>query len=316
MDFNTIKKATLSFLQFLWDKIKETLRLPYAKTYILSSLGCTIIFIFLTFPYGEIIKTRIQKLGNNITIGDLDLKLIGTSTASDLIIPFSFDKELIIKKAEFKLNINPYSLLVSKHFVGTIGIKGLEFSGGFGSFSSEANGNVDVTADTAGRLIEEGNAHIMLSNANLALNRIELPQKLGGMPMTLPPMRFTSIDLTLVVSKNNATIEKFSLAGPDFRGNINGSIRLSKNIFSSSLDLTISIESESPVLENYKDFFSSYINADGNVIIPVRGNIMNPSFNPEKQQDGETTDAVEEQPGKDALNPLRELNKESGEKSR
>ncbi len=282
MDIRQIRTIIFMFFSKVRAIVKAMFSLPYFKTYMVLSIALTLIFIVLTFPYGEVIISRLKgmegKSLKSIDIEDLDISLIGTSSAENVTIVPKWGDELTIQSVILDGNINPYSLLMSHDFNGSVSLKNTAYHSDRVDLNSSINCNYDLTLQPGGSGINKGTIKVIMEKTALKITEIELPSALAGMKLTLPPMKFSSVIMNFVIQNDTVSIQQMKVSGPDLQGSITGTINLSKIFTNSKINVAISIDSDSAVLENYRDMLGSYTNADGDIVLNLEGTLSRPRF--------------------------------------
>ena len=282
MDIRQIRTIIFMFFSKVRAIAKAMFSLPYFKTYMVLSIALTLFFIVITFPYGEIIISRLKgmegKSLKTIDIEDLDISLIGTSSAENVTIVPKWGDELTIQSVILDGNINPYSLLMSRDFNGSVSLKNTAYHSDRVDLNSSINCNYDLTLQPGGSGIDKGTIKVIMEKTALKITEIELPSALAGMKLTLPPMKFSSVIMNFSIQKDTVLIQQMKVSGPDLQGSITGTINLSKIFTNSKMNVAISIDSDSPVLENYRDMLGSYTNADGDIVLNLEGTLSRPRF--------------------------------------
>ena len=280
-DLNSIKGILRDIGRQILGFLKIIITLPYFKIYLLVSVVLTLMFIVLTFPYDELFKNKIKSLEGGIVksidIANMDFGIIGTSSAEGIEIIPSYGREVHIDSVLLDDNFNLYSILFSRHFLGSLQLKGFSCKTDSVDVTCDINCNYNVSfneLNLAG--INTASIKTIIENSKLVLSNITLPDNMGGLPINIPPMNFSSVIIHTVIKNGVLQFEQFKVSGNDLRGSISGSITLSRVYINSKLDITISIDSDSSVLEPYRDFLSSYINVDGDIVLPFTGTIMRP----------------------------------------
>lgn len=261
--------------------VKIILKLPYFKTYLLVSVIMTFFFTILTFPYDELIKSKIKGFEKNlvksIEIGELEYSIIGLSHAENISIATSPGKEIYIESLLLDDNFNPYSLILSKNFQGSLQLKNLSYKSDNVDLLSSINCNYTVLVnDFSLKGIQSASVKTMFENTKLNLTNITLPAEMGGLSLTIPPLVFSVIKANISLNDGIVHFDEFKITGSQLRGSINGTITLSRIVASSKLEVTITIGSESTAIEPYKDFLGSYTNGDGDIVLPLGGTISRP----------------------------------------
>lgn len=265
------------------EALKIAVKLPYFKTYLLIAIVMTFLFTVLTFPYNELIKSKIKELEkgsvNSIDIGELEYKIFGQSSADSIGIVTSPGKEIFIDSITIDDNFNPYSIFISKDFNGSFELQTVSFKSSNVDFISSLN--CEYSADfneysISG--IKNAQIKMMFGKSNLTLSDITLPAGMGGLPLNIPPMEFSSIQSNILLNSGILRFEKFTVFGSQLSATISGTITLNRVFSRSKLDVSISIDPESTAIEPYKDFLTSYTNADGKIVLPLEGTISHPQI--------------------------------------
>ncbi len=281
MDIAQIKTAITAFFRRAIRMARSLASLPYFKTYLALSLVLTALFIVLTFPYGELITSRLKKMEGNaftsIDIGYLDVGLIGDTTAEGISLVPPWGSELSIQSLVLDGNINPYSLLVSKDYHGSVRLKNLSYTSERIAFDSNINCNYELKFKPEGSSIESGNIKTFFENTTLKLNDVEIPSA-EGMKISLPLMRFSSIVLNSSLKNDTLNIQQMKMSGPDLKCSLSGTVTFAKMMANSRLNLSLTIDDDSPAIEKYKDLLGSFTNADGDIVLNFTGSISRPGI--------------------------------------
>lgn len=286
MDFASIKNSVLPVirsyfnLSMLWSKAKEAMKLPYAKTYIAFALFMVMIFLVLTFPYDMLIRNRLKQLEKTalktITINELNFSLIDIIEMKGVYAVLRSGGEINVRNAD--IDISMLRLLIGKDIKGSVQLAGFKYESGTSQIGMNLNGDIFLDYKTFSDLPQAGNCNIIIDNATLKLSQINLPDSMGGLPLTLPPIRISSIKIDADITAGKIMIRNFRIFGKDLNGSITGSISLQKNMMNSGLDLRLLVNADSPVLENYRNFLEKSINDRNQVAFQIRGSLMMPRF--------------------------------------
>ncbi len=284
MDITTIKNFIITNikpllnLSSLWAKTKEALKLPYAKTYLVFALVMLAFFLFTTFPYDMLIRKKMKDLEKttfkSLSVNELNFSMIDIIEMNGIYAMTQGGSEITIRNTE--IDISFLRLLIQKDIKGTIQMSGFKYSTPNTQLSFNLNGNIYIDYKSFSEIPQGGDFNIIIDNATLKLNEISLPENMGGMPLTLPLIKISSIKIDADIDKNRINVKNIRIFGKDLNGSINGTINLSKNFITSSLDLRIMMNANSPALENYRDFLSKFINSNNQVVLQIRGSLMMP----------------------------------------
>jgi hypothetical protein len=284
MDITTIKnfiiiniKPLLNF-STLWSKTKEALKLPYAKSYLAFAFVMLLLFIFVTFPYDMLIRKKMKDLEKttfkSLNVNEINFSIIDIIELNGMYLMTQGGSEITVRNTEIDISI--LRLLIQKDIKGTIQMSGFKYSTPSSQMSFNLNGNIYIDYKSFSDIPSGGDFNIIIDNAVLKLGEIPLPDSMGGMPLTLPLIKISSIKIDADISNNRINVKNIRIFGKDLNGTITGSINLSKNLMTSGLDLKIMMNANSPVLEGYRDFLSRFINDRNQVVLQLRGSIMMP----------------------------------------
>ncbi|MBN1496774.1 MAG: type II secretion system protein GspN [Spirochaetes bacterium] len=286
MDFASIKNSALPLiksifnLSSLWSKAKEALKLPYAKTYIAFSIFMVLVFLVVTFPYDMLIRSKLKDLEKGtlktITVNELNFSLIDIIEMKGLYAMLRSGSEINVRTAD--IDISLLRLLIGKDVKGTVQLAGFKYDSGTSQIGMNMNGNIFLDYKTLTGIPQAGSCSIIIDKAMLRLSQINLPDSMGGLPLSLPPIRISSIKIDADITGGKLMIKNFRIFGADLNGSITGSISLQKNMMNSAFDLRLLLNADSPVLENYRNFFERYINDRNQLAIQLRGTPMMPRF--------------------------------------
>ncbi|HOT43765.1 MAG TPA: hypothetical protein PLM53_04865 [Spirochaetota bacterium] len=284
MDITKIKNffitniTPLLNLSTLWNKAKEAVKLPYAKTYIALAFFMLVVFLVITFPYDMLLRKKMKDLEKTsfktLNVNEINFSIIDIIEMNGIYAMTQGGSEITVKNTEIDISI--LRLLISKDIKGTIQMNGFKYSGPSTMISFNMNGNLYIDYKSFADVPQGGDINIIIENAMLKITDIPLPESMGGMPLSLPPVRISSIKIEADIAKNRVNVKNIRIFGKDLNGTITGSINLSKNFMTSGLDLRIKINANSPALENYKDFLTKFINDSNQVVFQVRGSLMMP----------------------------------------
>jgi hypothetical protein len=286
MDITTVKNFIVTnlkpYLKFsiIWSKMKEAIKLPYAKTYIAGALVMTLFFMVMTFPYDMLLRKQMKNLEKTavkaINITEIDVGLFNTTQMNSIYILTQGGNEITVKSADIDLSL--LKLLVQKDIKGTIQLTGFKYSTPTTQMTFNLNGNMYIDYKNFSELPQGGSVKIMIDNAALKITDLALPDAMGGLPLTLPLIRISSITIEADISSNRVTIRNIRIFGKDLNGSITGFITLQKNWLNTGLDLKMVLNANTPVLDSYRDFISKYINDRNQLVLSLRGSVMIPRF--------------------------------------
>jgi hypothetical protein len=284
MDFASIKNRVLPVikslfnLSSLWGKAKEAVKLPYAKSYIAFALFMVAVFLVLTFPYDMLIRNGLKKLEKGtlktISISEINFSLIDIIEMKNIYAILNSGSEINVRTADIDLSL--IRLLIAKDIKGTVQLANFKYDSGTTQFGMNLNGNIFLDYKTFDNAPQAGSCNIIIDNATLKLSQFNLPDTMGGLPLSLPLIRISSIKIDVEINNGKLDIKNFRIFGKDLNGSITGTIALQKNILNSGLDLRLLLNADSPVFENYRDFLGKFINDRNQLAVQLRGSLMMP----------------------------------------
>ncbi|MBN2160063.1 MAG: hypothetical protein JW807_11760 [Spirochaetes bacterium] len=279
---NIIKEYLKPYLNFslLWSKVKEALKLPYAKTYIALAFVLTAIFWVFTFPYDMLIRKELKNLEKgvvrNIYISGIDFSLIDIISLNNIYVILKNGNEITIRNAD--IDISFLRLLISKDVKGTVQIGGFKYHSDTSQVSLNLNGNISLDFKSFSDLPKGGTFNIIADNAVLKIGEINLPGGMGGLPIKLPFIKISSIKMEADITNQKLNIKNIRIFGKDLNGEITGTIGLTKSFINSTLDLKLTMNADSPVFESYRDFLLRFINNRNQLVLPIRGTLLMPQI--------------------------------------
>ncbi len=284
MDITTIKNfisiniKPLLNLSSLWSKTKEALKLPYAKTYIAFAFFMLLVFLFITFPYDMLIRKKMKDLEKtsfkSLNVNEINFSIIDIIEMNGIYALTQGGSEINIRNTEIDISI--LRLLIQKDVKGTIQMSSFKYSTPNTQMSFNLNGNIYIDYNSFSDIPQGGDFNIIIDNAMVKISDIPLPDSMGGMPLTLPLIKISSIKIDADIANKRINVKNIRIFGKDLNGTITGSINLSKNFMTSGLDLRIMMNANSPVLEGYKDFLAKFINDSNQVVLQLKGSLMMP----------------------------------------
>ncbi len=262
----------------LWSKAKVALTLPYAKTYMVLAVVMVAVCIVFTFPYDMLIRKKMKDLEKtsfkSVYVSEINFSIIDIIEMKGIQLTTQRGGEINIRTAE--IDISFLKLLIRKDISGTLQIVGFKFISPTTQIVFNLNGNIYIDYKNFSEIPRGGTINIIIDNAVLKLGDIPLPDSMGGMPLSLPPIRINSIKIDADIGNNRLNVKNIRIFGKDLNGTITGSVNLSKNFMTSGLDLRILMNANSPVLEEYRDFLTKFINDSNQVVFQLRGSLMMP----------------------------------------
>jgi hypothetical protein len=297
MDIISIKNFFLTnikpYLNFssLWSKAKEAIKLPYAKTYIATAFVLLAIFLIFTFPYDMLLRNKLKNLEKtvlkSIYVSEINFSLFDIIEMNNVYAVLNSGSEITIRNADIDMSI--LRLLIKKDIKGTIQFTGFKYNSGSSQITFNLNGNIFLDYKTLSDVPQGGNFNIIIDNALLKMGQFTLPDSMGGLPLSLPLIKISSIKIDADITNGKINIKNFRIFGKDLNGTITGFITLQKNVINSAIDLKLIVNADSPVLENYRDFISKFINDRNQMVVQLRGSLMMPRFEMPQTESGPPT---------------------------
>ena len=276
MNLSNYKIILKTYFDRLYNFLKEIVTVQYFWRYLVFSIVMTMLFVFLTFPYEIIIQNKIkeveQNIANYISIGNLKIHTITDSIAENITIELKNGTEITLQNVLFNFTINPFSIFITHHYDGTIKIHNLNLKGEKLQIITNADILYDLKYNKPLPYPAEGN--IISSMKDVSIKGISIQG------FEIPDINISQIKSELIFEKGNMINLKYLLfSGSEIRGNAYGTITLSNYFQNSSLNITIQIDSQSSILEDYKVLLESMMKAGTkNITIKIMGTIGNPNF--------------------------------------
>lgn len=271
MDINSIKNRLRDFIKHLFPKVKDALKLPYARLYIALSIVLTLLFIILTFPYDLIIKNQLQRyessIGRSLYIGETHFGLIRDIEIDNIVLVFFNGGELNLR--DVTVDVSFLSMFFSNNIKGELNVNNLKYESPPLSIENNLKSNFQVKWSTETGMPSDGFLDLTLQNVSVKGVQIK--------NFDIPPVRFTAIKADAKVVRNQLLIKEITFSGTDLRGNIRGTITMEKYFRNSRIDLRVEIDSTSKLLENYKILLGNVpADSDKKVKMTMTGTIANP----------------------------------------
>lgn len=280
MNIHDIGNRLLHLMNKFRSVMKDVFKLPYIKTYIAVSLVLIALFLIITFPYDVMIRNQLQKLElslfKSVYIRDIQTSLVDISTLKNIIINIKDDDELSMKDVSVNMAINPYTVFFKKILKGDIAVTGLRYSSKEMNCEMNVNGNLDVQMDNKFSSMQNGKIKLMIQNGIVKLTEMNVPTPIGNIPVTVPDLKISSMNIDTTIINRNLRFDNFTIIGPDIKGSITGTMTLAALFSNSGINLEIVIDPQSRLIENFKDFLTSYTGKDGKIHLPVKGTVSQP----------------------------------------
>ncbi len=284
MDISSIKNIVLTNLKgvlnfkALWPKIKEAFKLPYAKTYVAAAVIMTMVFLVFTFPYDMLIRKKMKDLEKTlfrtVYISEIDFSLIRMTVLNNIYMVLRSGSEISIRSAD--INISFLRILFRNDVKGSVDLTGFKYESESSKINFNLQGNIFIDYKSFNDLPQGGDFNIFIENASLDIGQFTLPDTMGGLPLILPPIKITSVKAEAEISGRKVILKNIRIFGKDLNGTITGSIEMSKIFWSSRIDIKVTMNADTPLFDNYRDFISKYINDRNQLVIPVKGSLVAP----------------------------------------
>lgn len=278
-----IKSSFKRGLEFL----KEIYRLPDSKKYFASALMLIIIFLFITFPYEELIKKQLSegagKAYASARISGLDVGVIGSTEFDSFEVYFTDLTALIIEKAELGLSVNPYRLVVSRRIMTDLTFNRLKYSGKENEFQGKVTGEIDITLGNKNNIPENGMIQINITNGNLQLGTINIPTSMGNIPLKTDMINIKLINFDSDIINRIVKIKKFTVDSEELICSFTGNITIEPLMKNSRLDMKMILDPASKVLDQHRDIVNALAKG-GPIIINIGGTAGRPEFKLEKNE--------------------------------
>ena len=287
MNFNElpgiIKNTLKNGLVFL----KSIYKIPGSKKYFAASFILIIIFLFITFPYEELIKKQLHDgAGRSYTsarISGLDVGVIGSTDIGALEIYFTDLTELIIEKAELGLSVNPYRLFVSRRIKTDLDISRLKYSGKENEFQGKVTGDIDVTLGARSNIPENGTVLINIIQGIVQVGTINIPTSMGNIPLKTDIINIKLLNFEADIINRVIKIKKFTVDSEELKCSFTGSMTIEPLIKNSRLEIKMILDPESKVLDQQRDLVNALAKG-GPIIINIGGTAGRPEFKLEKNE--------------------------------
>lgn len=275
MKIDALKFKVAAVIKTALFKAKAVTKLPFFKRYAILAVILTVLFTLITFPYEVIVLKQIHKLEGKtvrtIMLTGININLIGESSAENLDLIFKNGESLQIGNIVADLSLNPFSLL-KKKFAGDITAARVIYTSDKLRITGNPSCNIDITLDESGSVPSDGQIRAIVDNLRITSDGLELT---GGFMMP-SSIRATSVNFEADIVNMTLNIKNFVIAGTDLSGRITGSIILMPTAENSKLNLRISIDPESGLLEGFRPLLRQFLDASGKISFPVIGTIARP----------------------------------------
>lgn len=267
--------------------LKAVYKIPGSKKYFTLSIILIIIFLFITFPYEELVKKQLQegagKAYASARITGLDVGVIGSTDIGSLEIYFTDLTELLIENAELGLSVNPYRLFVSRRIKTDLDINRIKYSGKENEFQGKVTGDIDVTLSAKANLPETGTLLINITQGILQIGTINIPTSMGNLPLKTDIINIKLLNFDADILNRIVKIRKFTVESEQIKCSFTGNITLDPFMKNSKLDIKMTLDPESKVLDQQRDIVNAFAKG-GPIVIIIGGTAGRPEFKLEKNE--------------------------------
>lgn len=262
------------FLKIIYD-------LPHSGKYLALSLFLFFLFLIITFPYDFMIKKKIYslegKLFRSVEMNGFDFSIFGETYFDNLTIVLNNSNEITCKNSILNVSLNPVTLLINKKLKSDFQFDSLRYISKDFELMFNVNGNLDIAFDKQNGLPQNGPIKIILSDSVIKLNDLSIPGPMGPLPLKIESINIQSGNIDSMITNGTLKFNTFKLTGSDLSCDVTGFIELSNITNNSKLDLLIDIDSESTVLDQYKDLLTSFIK--NNILsLRIKGTLAKPEI--------------------------------------
>jgi hypothetical protein len=269
--YKTLLKKILIFFKTIYN-------LHHSGKYFITSIVLFIIFIFITFPYDSLIRKRLfsleKKIYKSINFSKLDFSIFGDTYCENLSIEMNNNNEVSCKNIILNIAFNPVTFLIQDKLKGDFQFDLLKFSTRDYQHSLNVNGRMNVVIDEKTRYPVDGFIKMVISDSIIRLYNVSIPGPMGAMNLKIDSVNIQSGNIDTVFTRGNCRINTFKLTGNDISCNVTGTMDFTAT---SKLDLTISIDSESTVLDQYRDILGSFIK-NNVLMLRLKGTFAKPEL--------------------------------------
>lgn len=267
--------------------LKVINKIPGSKKYFAAASVLIVVFLFITFPYEELIKKQLHegagKAYASARVTGLDVGVIGSTDIGALEIYFTDLTELIIEKAELGLSLNPYRLFVSRRVLTDLDIGKLKYSGKENEFQGKVTGEIDVTLGSKSNVPENGNVLINITQGILQVGTINIPTSMGNIPLKTDIINIKQLTFDADIINRAVKIKKFTIDSEELKCSFTGSITIEPSMKNSRLEMKMILDPESKVLDQHRDIVNALAKG-GPFIINISGTAGRPEFKLEKNE--------------------------------
>lgn len=246
----------------------------WIKRYILLLMLSTIVFVFVLFPYNKLVYYMLNKVDipgiRSLELIGLDISPSGNAFADKLLLYDASKNRYELTGIALDVSVLP--LVFSSRLEANIGTKSFIYQDKSREIEGVLSMKTDMRYTRKPLSAQSGTMSTKIKDASLK------GMELQG--FTIPDISFTTIQAELEYIDNRITIQRFQFGGPDLKGSISGEITVHQERFArSAYNISVTIQSESALLNDYKMLLDSYMNpSSGNLEIQISGTVGNPKY--------------------------------------
>jgi hypothetical protein len=219
----------------------------------------------------------------SVDIEKFDFSVIGETYIDNINIVLNTGNEVYCKNTILNIALNPVTLFINNKIKSDFQFDSLRYVMKDFDFMLNVNGNIDITLNKQNNLPQNGLIKIILSDSIVKLTDVSIPGPMGPLPLKIESISIQSGNIDSVITNGVMKFSAFKLTGNDLNCEITGTVDLLND---SKIDLTVNIDSDSAVLDQYKDLLTSLIR--NNVLaLRITGNLAKPELkiiNPAKNE--------------------------------
>lgn len=280
-NIETIKSVLKSLTSKIKQYFKTIYDLPHSGKYLLLSFLFFIIFLLLTFPYDYLIKKKIYeyegKIYKSIDISGFDFSIFGETYFDNVNLILNNSNEISCKNAILNVTLNPITLFYNDKLKSDFQFDSLKYVTKDFEVILNLNGNLDLVVDKQSGFPQNGFIKIIVSDSTIKIDSLSVPGPMGPLNLKLDPINIQSGNIDTSIMNGIIRLNTFKLTGNDISCDISGTIELGKISNLSKLDLTVNLDSESSILDQYRDLLNSYIK-DNTLTLIIKGTLGRPDF--------------------------------------
>lgn len=278
-----IKTSLIDGLAFL----KVINKIPGSKRYFAASVLLIIVFVFITFPYEELIKKNLHegagKGYSSARIAGLDVGVIGSTEVGSLELYFPDYTELSIEKADLGLSVNPYRLFVSRRIKTDLDIHRIKYSGKENNFQGKLTGDIDITMGSKANVPENGSVLLNITQGILQVGIINIPTSMGNIPLKTDTINIKLLNFDADITNRVLKIKKFTIDSEELRCSFTGSMTIEPFMKNSKFEMKMILNPDSKVLDQHRDIINALSKGEP-IVINIGGTAGRPEFKLEKNE--------------------------------